>query len=225
YGWIARARYIASASGTRGMPRRAWLSRQETVAEYVEEGGYPIAPVDFLPFGICPAVVGNGYFIDPAIEPGHLHSNLLLEAKTVRTDLHLLQDLSPKHLVAHLHIRQIEIGHHVTQGREELIADKVPEIQYTMRATVEAIAKDHIGPLLEDRLQEAWIVLGIIFQVGILDKHNVACHVRQRGPNGSAFALIRLMTDNLDREAIPGVALGKRLEVFPCPVRCTIIND
>jgi hypothetical protein len=45
----------------------------------------------------------------------------------------------------------------------------VPEIQHAMALADEARAEDDIGPIFEDRLQQARILGRIVLQVGVLD--------------------------------------------------------
>jgi hypothetical protein len=127
----------------------------------MEEGSDAISPTDLLPLSICPPMVGDGDLINAAAEFGHLHSDLRLKAEAARADLDTLEDLRPEGFIAHLHVSQIQIGHHVTEGGEEAIAGKMPEVQDPVRPPMKAVPEDNIGPAFQDRFQECGIVTRI----------------------------------------------------------------
>jgi len=72
-----------------------------------------------------------------------------------------------------------------------MIHDRVPIVNYPVRfATHEARAKDHVGLIVENGLDEERIFVGIVFQVGILNDDNVASGKLETFFEGTAFALI-----------------------------------
>ena len=54
----------------------------------------------------------------------------------------------------------------------------------------EARAEDHVGPAVEDRLQERGVVGRVVFQVGILNQHHGAGRLGEARAKRGALALV-----------------------------------
>ncbi len=75
----------------------------------------------------------------------------------------------------------------------------MPKKQHPVRAAArETRAIDHIGQPFFDRLEQRRIVRRIIFQVGILNQHDFAGHMAERGFERRALALIARLEKNSD---------------------------
>src|SRR5688572_7767987 len=85
-----------------------------------------VPPSDLLPLLVRPARVGDADLEDPALQARELGGDLRLEAEPVLADGDLLQDLAAEHLVAGLHVREVEVGEHVGEQREEAVPHRVP---------------------------------------------------------------------------------------------------
>src|SRR5437879_4486856 len=57
---------------------------------------------------------------------------------------------------------------------------------------------DHVGLVVEDRLDEARILRGIVLQIGILDEHDIAPGLPEARAQGGALALIERLVDDAD---------------------------
>ena len=103
-----------------------------------------IAPGNLLPLFVSPTVVGDRDLVDaPALAAGYLGGNLRFETEASLLNGNPGQHLTPEHLVADLHVGQVEVRHHIGKGGQEAVAHVVPEEDDTMRAAAEeARAKD-----------------------------------------------------------------------------------
>jgi len=137
------------------------------------ESAETILPADFLPFGIGPAVVGDGDLVDARTRLGRLRHDLGFKAEAVFLNFDRLDEFASKRFVAGLHVREVEIGRHVRQEREELVAERVPEIQHAVLVRAdEAGAKNRIGLSRKDRRDELGILRRIVFEIRILNNND-----------------------------------------------------
>ena len=126
-----------------------------------------------------------------------------------------LQNLPPEDLVARLHVGEIQVGEHVRAERQDVIADRVPEVQHAMRlAARESRAIDHVGQAVDDRLDQLRVLLRIVFEVGVLDDDYVASRFGEPSAQRGALPLIDGMEERPDvrtergclrRSAVPSV--------------------
>src|SRR6059058_4387808 len=158
-----------------------------------------VLPADLLPVRVAPPVVGDRHLVDAAAQVRHLGGELGLEAEALRADGQALQDVGPENLVAGLHVGEVQVGAHVGEECEQLVADRVPEHEHPARARV-ARAVDDVGVAVEDRLDEPRVLGGVVLQVGILDDRDVAAHVGDGGPHRGALALVVRLED--EHEAV-----------------------
>ena len=80
---------------------------------------------------------------------------------------------------------------------EHSIAHVVPEVEDAVRPDrQEPRAVDHVGHALDDRLDQAMVLGGIVFQVGVLDDDDVAGGLGEAGPHGRPFAAVPLVQDD-----------------------------
>ena len=70
-------------------------------------------------------------------------------------------------------------------------------------------AVDHIGLAPDDRLDQARVVLGVVLEIGVLDDHDLAARLRQRGADRRPLAAVPLVEAGPDRQA--GGELGQDL--------------
>src|SRR5271166_5690456 len=80
-----------------------------------------------------------------------------------------------------------------------------------MRAIVEAVSEDRVGVAFENGCDQQRIIAGIVFQVRVLDEHQLAARVLQSATDAGAFALVLLMQYELDR--VRAVAPQQLLEI------------
>jgi hypothetical protein len=68
-----------------------------------------------------------------------------------------------------------------------------------------AVAVDDLRLALEDRLQQAWDVLGVVLEVGVEDDHVVAVGGVDRGADRRALAPVALVADHPQAVVVPRV--------------------
>ncbi len=194
---------------------------QQAVFQDAADGADAVFPADFFAFGVGAAVVGDGDFVDAGAGAGDLGDELGFDAEAVFLELYGLDEFAFENFVAGLHVREVEIGRHVRQEGEELVAEGVPEIEYAvlMRA-VESGAEDGVRLAAENGLEQRGVVGGIVFEVGVLDEHDVRRGFADAGSQGSAFALIALVPVQAD------ALLGRRrvCQHFECAIFGTVIH-
>ena len=128
---------------------------QEAVFEDAADGAYAVFPADFFAFGVGAAVVGDGDFVDAGAGAGDLGDDLGFDAEAVLLEGDGLDQLAFKNFVAGFHVGEVEIGRHVRQEGEELVAEGVPEIQHAVLVRAdEARAQDGIRLAAENGLEQ-----------------------------------------------------------------------
>ena len=205
-----------------------WLNKpvvknlpQEAVFEDAADGADAVFPADFFAFGVGAAVVGNGDFVDAGAGAGDLGDDLGFEAEALFRDGDGLDQLAFENFVAGLHVREVEIRCHVRQEGEELVAEGVPEIQHAVLVRAdEAGAEDGVRLAAENGLEQRGVVCGIVFEVGVLDEHDVRRGFADAGSQGSALAMVALVPVQADS------LLGRRCvcQHFECAICGTIIH-
>ena len=96
-------------------------------------------------FGVGASVVGDGDFVDASAGAGDLGDDLGFEAEALFLEGYGLDEFAFENFVAGLHVGEVEIGRHVRQESEELVAEGVPEIQHAVLVRAdEARAEDGV---------------------------------------------------------------------------------
>ena len=185
------------------------------------DGTKTIAPADFFTLGVGSAVVADPHLIDGAAQPGDFGGDFGLKPKAVFLQGDLFQDFPAEDFITGLHVGDIDVGQHVREQREETVADHVPEIDHAVRVGPhETRAKDDIGPAGQDGCEQAGILVGIVFEVGILHDDDVAGGGGEAGAERGALALVDLMVNNPGEFAFDLVA-----QDVAGPVGRTIVHD
>ena len=191
----------AAAGGNQGLHvLNSWARRDSATGEVVlhdaPDGADPVPPADLLALLVGSPVVGNAHLKDPAAELRHLGRDFRFEAEPVLLDRDALDDLAAKDLVAGLHVGEVQVREHVRQQRQQAVAHAVPEVQHPVGlAAHEAGAEDHVGPAITDRRREARVLDGIVFEVRVLDQHDVTRGHRDPAAQGRALAPVDGMAD------------------------------
>src|SRR5207237_8241216 len=122
-----------------------------------------IAPGDLLAFAVGPAAVRDGQLPDAGARLGQPCRELHFDSEALRPERQTLEEVGPDQLVARLHVRQVQVGEHVGDEREEVVADGVPEEQYAMKGSLEAGAVHGVALAVPDRPKQGgppgWVVL------------------------------------------------------------------
>ena len=104
-----------------------------------------ILPVDLLSFRISPAVVRDSHFVHSTAFTGKLRDNFGFNTKTIFFYLNRFNDRGMERFVARFHVRQINIGQHVGEHGQKLVAHHMPEKKDAMwSCTQESGTKDSI---------------------------------------------------------------------------------
>ncbi len=176
------------------------LFAEEVVLQDAVDGPHAIAPAYLLAILVGTAVVGDAHLIDAHLgDARYLGRHFGLEPETVLLQLERLHHAGIEELVAGLHVGEVEVGEHVAQEGEELVAYRVPEEENTVRiAPHEPRTEHHIGIALDDGFQQVVVFPWVVFEVGILNDDVVACGqfnaFVQRGP----FAHVHRLREETD---------------------------
>lgn len=193
----------------------------EAILQNAIDSPHAVFPADFFAFFIGAAVVGDGNLINRDFELGDFGGNFRFEAEAVFLDGDLFEDITLEDFVAGFHVGKVQIGEHVGHEGKELVAHRMPEVEHAVHAgPKEARAKDDIGLAEEDGSKELWILVGVVFEVGILDDDDVGIDMLEAGAKGGTFSLIDLMGE--DANAVVG--LGKFLHGVPCAVFGAVVH-
>ena len=146
----------------------------------MENGGHSIFPADLLALAVVPARRGDGDLVEAAAELGQLDRHFGLEPEPPGFQADFLEHVPLEDLVAGLHVGQVEVGHHVAELGQDLVADVVPEEEDPVGPPLEAGAVNDVRPAVENGRQELGVFSGVVLKVGVLDEDDVP-----RGPGKS----------------------------------------
>jgi hypothetical protein len=125
-------------------------------------------------------------------------------------ELNALENISPENLVTSLHVAEVEIGEHVRKQRQKTVADGMPEVQDSVRsARQETRANDYVGGAFDERLQEPFQVLRVVFEVSVLNGDKVTCGLLEAGTERCSLALVRHMPQDSNLRALQLERLGQ----------------
>ena len=89
------------------MRRERFGQAQSPVTVILDDGiecPKPVAPADLFSLGVCPAVVGDSYLINPRARPGNLCDKFRFNSEPVFLDCNTVQKFASKNFVTALHI-------------------------------------------------------------------------------------------------------------------------
>src|SRR5258708_6678572 len=93
---------------------------------------HAVFPGDFFPLFIRPPGIADWHFINSPVALGNFCGNFRLKSKPIRFQLNILQHLAPEHLVARLHIGQLQVGENIGKQSQRLVGNVVPEIMHAL---------------------------------------------------------------------------------------------
>lgn len=193
----------------------------ESILEDAVDGADAVSPADLFAFFVGAAVVGDGNLINGDFEFGDLGGDFGFEAEAVFLDGDFLQYLAAEHFVTGLHVGEVQVGEHVGHEGEKLVPHGVPEVEHAVHTGAEeSRAEDNIRATREDRHEEFGVLIGVVFEIGVLDDDDVGIDVLESGAQGGSFALVDLVGENADAV----VGLGEGLHGLPSAVFGTIID-
>src|SRR5690348_4116216 len=95
-----------------------------------------------------------------------------------------------------------------------------------MRSSMKSIPEYHIGKTFKDRLEQLWIIAGIVFQIRILNQDDITGRVPESTPQRRALPLILLVQHELNRHSKcrfhAPYQFGKE---FSCSIPRAVIDD
>ncbi len=170
---------------------------REGILDDTPDGANAVFPIDLLALRVGAPVVGDRDLVNPDALFGELGSDFGLESKAVFLDGNRLNNFPPHGFVAGLHIRKVQVGKHVGHEREEAIAHGVPKVEHpVLLRTNETRTKNRIGFSTQNRMQQNGIFSRIIFQVGILNDHNICRRTGYTRSQGGTLALVFIVVVN-----------------------------
>ena len=174
---------------------------EKSVLEDAPERGHTILPVDLFSFLIISGSVGDGHLPDARMEAGDLKREFGFESEAFFTEFDLLKEIPADHFVAALHIEKREIGKNIAKIREEDVDPGVPEGHDLLAVNSHkgfACAEDDIRFPVENGLKHRWKLLGAIFEIGILDRDDVASRHLESSMERCSFSAVCFAALDLD---------------------------
>ncbi len=204
-------------------------SPRHRVAEDGPYGAHAILPANFLALTVRPSGVADGHFENPAAALRELDGQLRLDVERRALERDALQQIGPHHLVARLHVGQIQVAHEIAQKRQELVTQRVPEEKRALvAARHESRSKNGVRFLDEKHFHHFRQVLRVIFEVRVVDHHKICVDVGQSGPNRRALAAVLLVAHpnprNLRIRLLRFKRSAKSIESLRRPVRRSVVD-
>ena len=180
-----------------------------------------LSPI-FLPSSYVAAVVRDRHFVDAGAHPRDLAGDLRLDPEVARLQIQTIGDVADEHLVAGLHVRQVQVGERVGQERQQPVADRVPEIQDAMpaRRSQKSRTVDDVGLAFEDGLEQQRVFARVVLEVRVLDDDDIAGGLAEAARHGGALALILRLQEHA--HAVVPVELGQNR---PRPIPRPVVDD
>lgn len=159
-------------------------------------------PPNFLALGVGAAIVRNPNLVNPyALYFRNTCRKLGLDTKTRTSQIFgdLANMLSGKYLKPRFHIGKVEVSTYVRKCRKKRVPDIMPKIQNPpgLRAH-KPRAVNYICSAREDGGEEHGVICRVVFQIGVLNKNNVAGCFLQSCFNRRAFPHISLEPNEFD---------------------------
>ena len=85
------------------------------------DGFERVLEADLLAFFVGAAVVRDRHFVDARAHARDLARDFGLDAEVLRLQVEAIGDVADEHLVAGLHVRQVQVGERVGQQRQDLL--------------------------------------------------------------------------------------------------------
>ena len=104
------------------------LLSKPVVLEYGVDCPDAILPMDFFSFRVSASVVRDTDFEYPHSQLADFSGYLWIYSETIFLNRDLINDLTSKNFIAGLHVRQIDIRHHVGKQRYPFVHHHVPEV-------------------------------------------------------------------------------------------------
>src|SRR5205085_2798051 len=102
-------------------------------------------------------------------------SDLGFETESVFTQIDVPHDRCSECLIASFHVGEVDVCAHVGKHGQQFVSDHVPEINDPVRTPAhESGAENDVGFSAQNWLEQARIFLRFVFEVGILDKNDIA---------------------------------------------------
>ena len=186
------------------------------------DGREQVLRADFLSLGIGSSLVGDGHFVQPQVPQGQFRGQLRLERESVGRQRNRPQDVGAHQFVTGLHVGQVDVVEHVAQRGQKPVAQRVPEVQHpAVLSGQKPGAEDGVGNPRQHRAQQRGVVVGVVFQIGVLDQSQVSGHHPNRRAHGGRLALVALVQHVLDAL----IAAGQLGDQFAAAIGRAVVDD
>ena len=108
-------------------------------------------------------MVGDRKLIDASPSLGQTRRNLRFESEPIRPQRDALQKIRAHHLIARLHVGEVQVRAHVREKRQQLVADHVPKEVHPVRPSQESRSEHRVGLSLLNGAHERRQLGGIVF--------------------------------------------------------------
>src|SRR4051794_11276609 len=168
-----------------------------------------VDPADLLAFVLAPRLVADRHLENAAPRSQHLRGDFRLEIETDAAEPDAVERLTPEHLVRGLHVGEPPPEQHVRQHRQEAVRDPALE-RDTDRRREKARTVDDVGAAVEDRREQAAVLVRVELEIGVLHEQDVAGGERESEPHGGALSEIDRAVVGLDAGVVDPAALVDR---------------
>lgn len=161
--------------------------RQEAVLPKGPHGVEAILPANLLAFEDAAGVVADGDFVNLVAEPADLCCDFRAELKAEAAEAHGAQDVDVEGFVGGCFVGDGGREQNVGCGGEKFVGQPVGEL-HALKVAHETTAVDHCGLAIDDGLEHLDVIVGIVFEVTVLDEDDVAGGFADADADGCAFA-------------------------------------
>ena len=146
-----------------------------------------VLPADFFAFEDAAGVVLDGDFVDWVAEAADFGGDLGAEFKAEAAEAHGAEDVNAEGFVGGGFVGDRAGVEDVGGGGEDFVGEPVGEL-HAFEVAHEAAAVDNSGLAVDDGLEDFEVVVGVVFEVSVLDEDDVAGGFADADADGSAFA-------------------------------------
>jgi len=119
-----------------------------------------------------------------------LAGDFRFEAEAIRLQFDVLQNFAAEDLVTRFHVAELQVGKNVGEQRQEFVAAVMPKIMDALRAAQESRTINHVGTVVKNGFEKRSVILGVVFEIGVLHEYDVSSGRFETAAQGSALAAV-----------------------------------
>ena len=178
-------------NGVRSQVPAQFSDGSETPEQRDPEGDQTVPPFDFLALADGPGMIGNRHFADLKSEAQQLGGDLGFPVESVARDRHGTQQVSVERFVAGRFVGQLGIVKQVDPPGQQQAAEEEGRCgKHAVAVVCLSGAVNDLAFAVQDRSDAAGKIIGVIFQIGILDDDHGAGRFPNTGLDRGALAAV-----------------------------------